>query len=80
MSIRVINKFSGGAVLRFQQCFGRVTMLLVEGSSEKGVFRHLSNIVFRRPLVKNYISCEGESFFLKMFKIESGFPKCANKM
>ena len=29
--------------LRFQQCLCTFTMLIVEGSSEMGVFRHLSN-------------------------------------
>ena len=32
---------------RLQQCFGPFTMLLVEGSTEKGLFRHLCNHVFR---------------------------------
>ena len=32
---------------RFQQCLGTFTMLLVEGSSGTGFFRHLSNHVFR---------------------------------
>ena len=31
---------------RFQQCMGWCTMLLVEGSSETGLFRHLSDYVF----------------------------------
>ena len=33
----------------FQQCFGPLTMSLVEGSSEMGVFCHLSKHVFRSP-------------------------------
>ena len=32
---------------RFQQCLGTFTMLLFEGSSKMGFFRHLSNHVFR---------------------------------
>ena len=35
----------------FQQCFSQLTMLLFEGSSETGLFRHLSNYVFR---VRNF--------------------------
>ena len=31
---------------RFQQWFGMFTMLLVDGSSETGLFRHLSDHVF----------------------------------
>ena len=33
----------------FEQCFGPFNMLLVEGLSERGLFRHLSNHVFRSP-------------------------------
>ena len=32
---------------KFQQCLGAFTMLLFEGSSETGPFRHWSNHVFR---------------------------------
>ena len=32
---------------RFEQCIGLFTMLLLKGSSEMGLFRHLSNHVFR---------------------------------
>ena len=66
--------------LRFQQCFGSFTMLLDKGSSKARLLRHLSNHSFGIPLVQKYISHEGQSFFLKMFKIESGFLKCANKI
>ena len=45
----------------FQQCFGPFTMLLVEGSSETELFRHLSNHVFRSQAQK-YISYEGHLF------------------
>ena len=66
---------------RLQQGLGLFTLLVFEGSSEKGLFIHLSNIVFRSPLVQKHISYEGHFFvFLKMFKIKSGFPKCANKI
>ena len=43
----------------FQQCFAPFTMLLVEGSSETGLFRHLYNHIFRRWQVQKYISYEG---------------------
>ena len=39
------------------------TMLVVEESSEMSLFRHLSNHVFRSPLVQKYISYEGHPFF-----------------
>ena len=48
---------------RFEQCLGPYTMLLVEGSSERGLFTHISNIVFRSPLVQKYISYECHFFF-----------------
>ena len=60
---------------RFEQCFGPFTMSLVEGSSERGLFRHLSNHIFRSPEGRKYISDEGH-FFFKRFKIESKFLKC----
>ena len=60
--------------LRFQQCFGPFTMLLVEGSSETGLFRQLSRYVFRTAEVQKDISYEGH-LFLKMFNIESKFRK-----
>ena len=33
-------------LFRFQQCFSLLTMLFFEGSSEMGLFRHLSNHIF----------------------------------
>ena len=36
---------------RFKKCFGTFIMLLFEGSSETGLFRHLSNHIFR---VRNF--------------------------
>ena len=33
----------------FEQCFGQFTMLLLTGSFENGLFRHLSDHVFRSP-------------------------------
>ena len=38
-------------------------MLLVEGSSETPLYRHLSNNVFRNPEFRKYISYEGHLFF-----------------
>ena len=53
-----------GKMLSFsvEQSFGPFTMLLVEGSSKKGLFRHLSNHDFPSPLVQKYISSEGNLF------------------
>ena len=38
---------------RFQQCLGTFTMLLVEGLSETGLFRYLSDYVFGVPNIGN---------------------------
>ena len=51
--------------IRFQQRFGPFATLLVEASSETGLFRHLSSQVFRSPQVEKYISSEGHPFFSK---------------
>ena len=60
---------------RYQQCFSPITVLLVEGSSETGLFRLLSNHVFQSAQAQKYIIYEGH-FFLEMFKIKSKFRKC----
>ena len=64
----------------FQQFFGPFTVLLVEGSSETGLLRHLSNHVLRSPYVQKYISSDGHLLFLKMLKIESKFRKCKKEL
>ena len=63
----------------FQQCLGMFTMLLVEGSSETGLFRHFSNHVFG---VHNFGSTKALGVFydFKMFKIYSRFQKCSKKI
>ena len=38
-----------------QQCLGPFTMLLVEGTSETGFLRHLSNHLLRSPYFRKYI-------------------------
>ena len=54
-------------------------MLLVQQSSETGLFRHLSNYVFPSPLIQKYTSYEGH-VFLKKLKIESKFRKWEKKL
>ena len=53
---------------RFEQCFDTFTMLIVEKYSEMGLFRHLSNDVFR---VRNFGNTKAmrAMFFFKTFKI-----------
>ena len=41
----------------FQQCFGMFTMLLIDGSSKTGLFRHLSDHAFRVRKLKNFFLC-----------------------
>ena len=54
-------------LLRFQQCLGLFTMLLVEGSSETGPFIQLSNHVFRSPLFRSPLhQLWGSSFLLNI--------------
>ena len=62
----------------FEPSFGQFTMLLVEGSSETGLFRHLSNRISCSPYVQNYFNYERQ-IFLKRFKIESKFRKFKEK-
>ena len=54
-------------------------MLLVEGFSEIGLFRHLSKHVFT---VRNFGNTKAVRviFFSEMFKIESIFLKCSQKL
>ena len=54
---------------RLQQCLVPFIMLLVEGFSEAGLFRDLSNHVFERMQFQRDIDYESRLFFLKMFKI-----------
>ena len=61
---------------RFQQCLGTFTMLLVEGSSGTGLFRHLHDYVFR---VRNFGQTKSMTviFSFEIFKIYSRCQKGA---
>ena len=48
---------------RFHQSFGPFTMLLVEITSETGLFKHLYSHVFRSPELKKYITYKGDLCF-----------------
>ena len=63
---------------RFQQRFSPITMLLVEGSCETGLFRVLSNHGFRGLQVQKYISYEGY-FFWKCSKWNLNFENAKKK-
>ena len=64
---------------RFQQCLGKFSMLLVEGFSETGLFRHLSDYVFG---VRKFVNTKSMSviLFFKIFIINCGFQKCSKKI
>ena len=49
LSQRSLNMVKKMLSFRFPQCFNPFTMLLVEGSSEMVLFRHLCNQFFRSP-------------------------------
>ena len=74
-SIIMINKLS----CRVQQCLTPLTILLLEASSEAGLFGHLSNHVFCIRIFPKYISYEGPLFF-QMFKIWNRIQKCSKKL
>ena len=47
----------------FEQYLTPFTALIVQGSSERGLFRHLSNHVFRIPSGQKYITLKVIFFF-----------------
>ena len=64
---------------RFGPCSGTFAMLLLEGSSETGLCRHLSNYVFRARSFGNTKAFR-VIFSSKMFKSESRFQKWSRKL
>ena len=68
-----VNKMS------FEQYFSPFTMLLVEGSSETGLLRLLSNDIFWSLKFKK-TSGRTVIFFEKMFKTEFKFRKCKKNL
>ena len=64
---------------RFQNCLGTFTILLVEASSETGLFRHLSNYVFR---IRNFGNTKAvrDIFCFRIFNIEVRFKKFSQKL
>ena len=51
---------------RLQHFLAQFTLLPVEGSSETGFFRHLSNQLFPSPLFLKYIAYDGHLFYEKV--------------
>ena len=64
---------------RFQQCLATSAMLLVKGSSEKELFRHLSNHVFG---VRNFRNTKAMRvmFFFKRFRISAWLQKSRKRL
>ena len=58
---------------RLQECLGPFTMLLIKGSCETGLFRHLFNHVFQSPQIWKYVGYEGHHFFKKYLKFNVYF-------
>ena len=63
---------------RFQECLGPFTLLLVKGSSEKVLFRHLSNQSFRSLSWRKYISYDGHHLFKSSYRFEECRKKLRN--
>ena len=63
---------------RFHQCLCMFTMLVVEGSSETGRFKYLSEHVFG---VRNFGNTKSMRmiFFFKILKIYCKYQKCSKK-
>ena len=72
INLAVIIQYDQGAVMQISVVLGHVYHILVEGSSETGLFRHLSNYVFG---VRNFDFTKSMRviFFFKMFKILTRF-------
>ena len=62
---------------RFQQCLDPFTLLLVDGSSETGLFRHLSNLAFGVQNFGNTKSMRIHLFFAKCSRSNVDFKKAA---
>ena len=63
IAFTVINKYGKGAVVQISTVFRSVYRVACQRASKTGLFRHLSNHVFGRPQVRNYISHDGQLVF-----------------
>ena len=64
---------------KFQRCLGTFTMLFSEGSSEAGLFRHLSNLVFGVRKFRNTKAMR-VIYFAKTFKVSGRLQKSSRKL
>ena len=76
IDLRVIDKYDKGEVMQIRTVLGKVTKVLVDGSSQTWLFRHLSKYVLR---VRKFEKTKAARviFSPKMFKIELDFKKSA---
>ena len=79
MDLAVINQYAKCAMMLITTVLCTVTMLLLEGSSETGVFRHFSDHVFGGPNLGNLKSMR-VIFFFVILKSYSWFQKCSTKL
>ena len=77
ISLSVTNDMINVLCDRFKQCLGTFTILLVEGSSETGIFRHFSDYVFQIPNFENTKSMRVIFFFSKYSKFNLDFKNAA---
>ena len=63
-----------------EECFDAFTMLLLEGSTQTGLFRHFVTKFFGVRKFKNGSPVKVIFFFWKILKIEPRFPKCNKEM
>ena len=65
---------------RFKQCLGRFSILNVKRCSEVGLFKHLSNHIFRTPYYRKYISRKGHLFFFQNIENLTWIPEMQQKI
>ena len=79
MDLAVINQYAKCAMMLITTVLRTVTMLLLEGSSETGVFRDFSDHVFGGRNLGNPKSMR-VIFFFVILKSYSWFQKCSTKL
>ena len=79
ISLPGTNEYDQGTLMQISTVLGHVYHIPIEGSSETGLFRHLSDYVFG---VRNFEITKSMRiiFCVKMFKISARFQKCSKKL
>ena len=76
ISLLVTNEYDKGAVMKISKRLGTFTILLVEASSETGLFRNLSHYVFGVLNLDNK-KCIRDIFFSKFLNFNLDFKNAA---